>query len=385
MLDKIRSYYRNLSKKNKVVMPLMLVVFVVLFFIGISMVYAFYHNSLSFSIIANKVGSFGSGNGDMAIVIYKQSNDLDSATPEYKQTYGVPRVGYILDTVDCTATCTDNPSDSCYYTYNSDTNMFTITSDKKVTCKFYFKKTADSDVNVYIAIEDANGSLTYNQKNYREVESIPAYGYEYAGYTCKNDATVTYNQELKTFSVATLVKNDCYAYFYKTMEADIIVNVYVQTDLGSNIYQEVKSIPTNKAYVVSTRDGYKSACYDSEGVETSSVITYSGGYVTVDATEKQTCNIYLDLYEGAPLIESMTATPNDNSIIVSATTKVGTNSLNCFKFRLNDLTELSECQTEPTYTFTGLNICTYYSVTMFAIDSAGVEVGYTRTFKTTGC
>ena len=52
MLDKIRSYYRNLSKKNKVVMPLMLVVFVVLFFIGISMVYAFYHNSLSFSIIA---------------------------------------------------------------------------------------------------------------------------------------------------------------------------------------------------------------------------------------------------------------------------------------------------------------------------------------------
>lgn len=385
MLDKIKKYYKSLSKRNKVVMPILLAVFGVLFFAGISMVYAFYHDSLSFSIIANKVGSFGSGNGDMAIVIYKQSNELAAETPEYKQTYGVPRVGYILDKVDCTIPCTNNASDSCYYSYNSDTNMFTITSGKKVSCKFYFKKTADSDINVYIAVEDDNGNLTYNQKNYREIVSIPAYGYEYAGYTCKSDATVTYNQELKTFSVATLTKNDCYAYFYKTIEADIIVNVYVQTDVGSNIYQEVKSIPTNKAYIVSTRDGYKSACYDSNGVETSSVITYSGGYVTVNATEKQTCNVYLDLFAGAPLIEGMSASVTNNSITVNGVAKAGVNNLNCFKFKINDITELSDCQTEPTYSFTGLNSCTYYSITMFAIDSAGVEVGYTRSFKTTGC
>lgn len=385
MLGKIKKYYKNLSKRNRVVMPLLLAIFVVLFFAGISMVYAFYHNSLSFSIIANKVGSFGIGNGDMSIIIYKQSNELSAETPEYTQTYGVPRVGYILDNVDCTIPCTDNSADDCYYSYNSDTNMFTITSNKKVSCKFYFRKTLDSDINIYIAIEDENGNLTYNDKNYREVESIPAYGYEYSGYTCKYDADVTYNQELKTFSVATLTKNDCYAYFYKTLEADVIVNVYVQSDIGSNIYQEVRSIPTNKAYVVSTKDGYKSACYNSSGIETSSVITYSGGYITVNASEKQTCNVYLDLYEGAPLIESMSANVTDSSITINAVTKVGVNSLNCFKFKINDITDLSGCQTEPIYNFTGLNSCTYYSITMFAIDSMGVEVGYTRTFKTTGC
>ena len=385
MLDKVKKYYKNLSNYRKKTLPLVVISFVVLFFTGISLVYAFYHNSYSFPIFANKVGNFDGGNGDLAIVIYKQSNDVDAETPEYKRVYGVPKVGYTLNNVDCNVPCTESSNDSCYYSYDKISNMFTITSNTKVSCKFYFNKTAESDINVYIAVEDDNGELTYDGKNYREIESIPAYGYEYRGAECQKDATISYDAATKTFNVSSLTKNECYAYFYKTLESDIIVNVFVQTELGSNIYQQVNTIPENKGYIVSPKADYISACYDSNGNITDGIITYSGGYISATAKEKQTCNVYLDLYEGAPFIESVNVTSTDTTLKMDAITQEGVNNIECYKYKINGVTTLSECMTSPSYTFTNLNSCTYYNISMYAIDSEGIQVGYTKTYKTTGC
>ena len=72
MLEKLKKYYKNLSKKNKKQLPIVVGVFVVLFFTGVSMVLAFYNGAYSFPIISNKVGNFDNGNGDLAIVIDNQ-------------------------------------------------------------------------------------------------------------------------------------------------------------------------------------------------------------------------------------------------------------------------------------------------------------------------
>lgn len=385
MLEKIKKHFENLSCKKSKILPKNVILFVMIFFIGIGLVYAFYNNSHSFPILSNKVGNFDVGNGDLGIVIYKQSNNFSATTPEYKRSYGVPNAGYEFNRAECTSTCTTTPNNDCYYTYDEDTNKFTITSSKKVSCKFYFNKTIEADVYIYIAIEDENGDLTYNGKNYREAESIPAYGYEYAGYQCKNDATISYDAETKTFNMSSYTKNECYAYFYKSLEEDININVYVQNDIGSSIYKKVNTIPESKGYVVSTNALYRSECYDENGNVTDGQITYSGGYVTATAKGKQTCNIYLDLYEGAPFINKVTSTSTGTSLTINIDAKQGTNNLNCYKYKINGVTELTDCQTSPSYTFNNLSVCTYYNVTVFAADSQGVHVGYTKTYKTGGC
>lgn len=382
MLEKIKKHYKNLSDKK---LQKKVIVFVMFFFVSIGIVYAVFNNTYSFPILSNKVGNFDIGNGDLGIIIYKQSNDLNATTPEYVKSYGVPSAGFEFNKAECTSTCTDTPNNDCYYTYDADTNKFSITSNKKVMCKFYFNKTMEPDVYVYIAIEGENGDLTYNGKNYYEVETIPAYGYEYAGYQCKNDATISYNAETKTFTMSSYTKNECYAYFYKSLEEDIKINVYVQNDLGSNIYKKVNSIPEGKGYIVSTKTEYKSECYDDNGNVTNGQITYSGGYITATAKGKQTCNVYLDLYNGAPFINSVTTTTTATSLTVNVDAKEGTNTLNCYKFKINGVTDLTECQSSPTYTFNDLSNCTYYNITVFAADSEGIHVGYTKTYKTDGC
>lgn len=385
MLEKLKKYYKNLSKKNKKQLPIVVGVFVVLFFTGVSMVLAFYNGAYSFPIISNKVGNFDNGNGDLAIVIYRQSNSLSDSTKEYKRVYGIPQVGFSLDHVDCTQTCTQNQSDACHYTYDVENNLYSLTSDKKVTCRFYYNKTAEADVEVSIMIEDENGGIVHEGKNYREIDSIPAFGYEYTGYYCAKAATVTYNQELKTFNVSTTTRNSCQAFFNKVNDSDITVNVFVQTALGGSIYQEVESIPTNKSYIISTNANYTTACYNSSGAKTGDTITYSGGYITVSATSKVSCNVYLDLYSGAPLINSLTATSTANSLVVTGDVTKGTNGLSCYKFKMDDVSDLSACQSTPTMTYSNLDSCTYYRITMYAVDDQGIQVGYTKSFKTTGC
>lgn len=383
MFRELINNYNSLPSQKKKTLKIIVPLFAVLLFAGIMGVYAFYAGKITFPILANQVGNFDGPRGDLAIVLYRQTDDIGSASPKYGRTYSVPQLGYSFSNVECSIPCTSNQSDACHYTYDIDQNIFTVTSNKKVNCSFYFNKTSESDIDIHIMLQDDNGGSTYQGVNYREVETIPAYGFEYNTYSCVNEATVNYNSQLKTFSVSTGSRNTCYAYFNATGDADIIVNAYVQSEKGSEVYTKVDSIPTGKVYALSQNTNYKSACVDSGGVETGDIVTYSGGYITVTASKKQTCNVYLDLYEGAPIINDIRSTAQTtSSITIETDVTPGNAEITCYQYQVDKVSDKTSCTTTPTYTATGLNSCTYYRFIVYVTDANGAMVGHTKTFKT---
>lgn len=290
---------KKISKKRKVCLLSIIGFFVVILISGIEAAYAYYHTTASISILANSVGDFDMGTGDINMMIYKENDQ-----GVFLKTYAVPSVGYKYDETltKCTIACSTDSTSNCYYSYDHVNRIFSLTSDQKVTCKFYFKQEAASDINIYIMKEDEldtntyeeTSANTYNGKNYALIESIPAYGYEYVGYYCENEVeSLNYNSNTKRFNVQTKTKNTCYAYFDNVSSGDLSVSVYVQSEEGSTVYNLVESIPASKEYVLSTSK--TSACYDAENNNTNALITYEDGYINISATGQQTCEVYLDL------------------------------------------------------------------------------------------
>ena len=271
--------------RNKLCLLIMIGFFSFLCVLGIKSTLAYYQTYESIRILANVIGDFDIGDGDVNGVIYKESDD-----GIYVRSYTVPALGYVFNDslTSCTISCSKtDPSANCYYTYNSTNKEFTITSNKKVTCKFYFTKESESDIKIFIMKEDA-----YNSQTYTAVDNIPAYGYVYSSGTCDNDYTnIAYNSITKTFSVSTSVKNVCYAYFDAESDSDITVNTYVENLDGE--YVSVDSIPTGNIYKLSTSQTSK--CYDSSNNPLATEIQYIDGYINILAEQKQTCYVYLDL------------------------------------------------------------------------------------------
>lgn len=282
--------FKNLPKRKKAYLFLIISFFACVLGFSLKTAYAYYHQSTSFSLLATLIGDFDMGDGDINMMLYKQNDE-----GKYVRSYAVPTIGYKFDDslTKCTIPCDTNMESSCYYSYDSINNNFSLTSEENVTCKFYFNKTSSNDVGVNIMREDVAGTYTYNSKNYSLSEAVPAFGYSYVGYTCDKDATVTYDALTKKFKVNTTTKNTCYVYFDNDGTSDITVKVFVQSKEGSTIYDFVDVIPANKIYELSKNK--TSYCYDSTGASTGITPTYVDGYIKIDATTKQTCDVYLDL------------------------------------------------------------------------------------------
>lgn len=343
MTSMIAKFKEKLLKNKLYTIIIMIFAILVLSF-GIKQAYAYYYTKQSFPILSALVGDFDVGKGDINILIYKQAEkDKDL----YTRSYAVPAMGYEFDqsktactdgdnkTLECTYKengvegVAEGSSNNCSYSYDKDTRTFTLTSNQKTTCKFYFKQTVTSDIDIYIMKEDENGvdgkwkpeSTTDGEevveKNYTMVEHIPAYGYRYAGYKCENDntndeskkITVNYDSTTRKFKVETSKKTKCYAYFNSEGPADIIAHVYIKdTDVnsengGSEVYTLVDTIPEGKKYKLAsgTEGGNnKSQCY-KQGHQESKLdnvqVTYTeNGYISIsDVTEPTECDVYLDV------------------------------------------------------------------------------------------
>lgn len=300
MSDKIK----KLTRKNKICF---LGIMILLLIVGIRSVYAFYNKSLpSFNMFSSLVGDFDLGDGDINIIIYKET---EKGSRVFTKTYSVPIFGYEFDRTEkvpeCTIPCVEGNTGNCHYTFDEDNKKFSLTSNQKVTCKFFFNKKADSDINVYIMIEDKDGEEVYKfeGKDYKMkmAEQIPAYGYKYVGYKCDvddpNDSTdvvVAFDPKTRTFKLSSKVKNTCYAYFIDEKNADIVTtDVYVK-DAQSGEYVLVNSIPANTLYV---NDTSRSKCYYQETKKPSNAsIDYVNGYIEINnITSKQNCEIFLDI------------------------------------------------------------------------------------------
>lgn len=272
---------KNLNNK-KIITSIIL--FSLLLILSLSFVNAYYNNTSSISVLASLVGDFEMGDGDVNMMFYKQVGS------GYAKTPSVPALGYTFDDTktNCSITCSNsNENADCYYHYNDSNKTFTINSDDKVTCKFYFNEDASPDINIYVLKEAENGSFEYNLKTYSLSESIPSYGFEYTNYySCTNNSTLTYNSNTRSFSVETSQKDTCYVYFDKDgRTADVIANIYISD--GTSPYEKVQNIPQNKTYELSQSE--TSSCTDQNAT-----ITYENGYIIISAEETQTCNIYLD-------------------------------------------------------------------------------------------
>lgn len=289
MTSKNSAVTKILTNKHKVFLFLTISVFVVVLILGIQKAYAYYHDSVSKGILANKVGDFDLGDGDINMMIYKENEE-----GKFVRIYAVPADYYVFndELTSCTIPCNDGLG-NCSYSYDANNRTFALTSNQKITCKFYFEQEEASDINVYIMIENPRGTYNYNFKKYSISDYVPAYGYVYSdNYECDDAAELTYNAETKKFSVATATKNTCYVYFSKVGDADITVNTYVQEEYGVSTYASVESIPANKIY---TLNDELSNCIAVSATGNAGVITYEDGYISVIATGQQVCDVYLDL------------------------------------------------------------------------------------------
>ena len=295
MTSNANTVVKNLSDKKNILLFVLISFFAVVLVAGIGKVYAYYHNDISEGILANKVGNFDMGDGDINIVIYRENDEGG-----FVRVYAVPEAFYVFndELTSCTIPC-NNEDGNCEYSLDAVNKKFTLTSNQKVTCKFYFEQEMASDIDVYIYVEDENGVISGTGANsslkYTLRENIPAYGYVYSEvYACDNmeNTTVTYNSETKKINVATPTKNKCYVYFNKVGDVDIIVNAYVQDSYGTDAYTLVNYIPTNKLY---TLNEIKSVCTPVVSTDTAGTIAYTDGYINIEASGKQVCDVYLDL------------------------------------------------------------------------------------------
>ncbi len=342
MTSMIAKFKEKLLKNKLYTIIIMIFAILVLSF-GIKQAYAYYYTKQSFPILSALVGDFDVGKGDINILIYKQVDKTKEGI--YTRSYAVPAMGYKFDSTKTACTDGNNQklecaykqngvegvaegSNDCSYTYDENSRTFTLTSNQKTTCKFYFTQTVTSDIDIYIMKEDENGvdgtwkptdgeGVNEVEKNYTMVEHIPAYGYRYAGYKCENDntnsedksITVTYDSETRKFKVETSKKTKCYAYFNSEGPADIIAHVYIKdTDVNSEngeseVYTLVDTIPEGKKYKLAsgTEGGNnKSQCY-KQGHQESKLdgvqVTYTeDGYISIsDVTEPTECDVYLDV------------------------------------------------------------------------------------------
>lgn len=301
-MTRVKSKIKKFSTKNKYLFLSFMFVLTLLLINGIQSAYAYYYNnSGSLPILSNLIGDFDSGDGDINIIIFKENT---VGGEDFVKTYAVPAVGYSFDVerTSCQApsgqkvVCNkDDPNASCHYTFNEDTKEFDLTSNQKVTCKFYFTKDYDNDIELHIMLQDTNGTSEHESKMYREIENIPAYGFSYSGYKCDNGSTVEIDPETGKIKVLATQRDVCYAYYDGDLNAaDIIANVYIQKTVGG-AYTKVSSIPNAQKYILSTSQ--KSYCHTPEGAEIESMVpVYEGGFIDIlNAEEKQICDIYLDI------------------------------------------------------------------------------------------
>jgi len=273
VIETIKKIKNQLNSK-RIVLTTILFLLIVLSTWGIKATYAYYDSKSAFSFLGTTIGDFDLGDGDINLMLYIEDDD-----GEYNLAKSIPLIGYILN----------NEKTNCPVEYILNNNQITISTSEKVTCKFYYDKSVEADIKVNIMLEQDDGSYALS-------ELIPAYGYSYNSYSCSNNNIITnlkYISETRNFSFNTTGKNICYAYFNKSGTIDVGVNVYIQKEENSNIYELHEYIPSYNFYKLSTNK--TSYCIDLSGRNINSTITYTNGEISISSNQAGFCYVYLDI------------------------------------------------------------------------------------------
>ena len=220
---------KSLNKKEVIVISSFILLFFVLFLINITLknTHAFYnYNSEWIPIFTGKVGNFtGKGdtsplerNTDVNLLYYVQNltNPKEYVISSNKPVW---TIGYKLD--EDKSNCIPTSAEYSDYSIKEDgtvTFSAILSKPSQVVCRIYYSLVgADNDVVIYALQENTNGGVTFEDKKYDVVSTMPTSGYTYYKATCSNSTSATdISYTTSTgFKVTTSGPNICNAYFKK--------------------------------------------------------------------------------------------------------------------------------------------------------------------------
>lgn len=143
-------------------------------------------------------------------------------------------------------------------------------------------KVGDFDANKYDIVIRYYAKMLNNNTVYKVVDKEPDAGYEYTGYKCKNNSTLSYNIETKEVSLTTDKKEICSLYFDNTISSDITLEFLIETSPNTKEYTLTEKLPLY---------GYT---YDKYTCENNSTLIYdeTTQKFKISANKKDKCKVY---------------------------------------------------------------------------------------------
>lgn len=198
---------------------------------------------------------------------------LEYSSGEYELMDHVPTFGYIYD--EEFSYC-ENGSNITYSNGN-----ISVAATKKDNCYAYFIGLEKDIVLRVYKKESETGNATL-------INNIPNRSYNLASASCTK-GTITFNETTRRFLISSSEKTVCEVIFIKR-DMDINVNVYKEIPGGSHIYEiDGNNIKFTLVNDIPNSD-YTLHSYDCENDDTT--IKEENGELVVDATGKDTCNVY---------------------------------------------------------------------------------------------
>jgi len=282
MLFKINKYFNkfidNLLKsenrrKNLIIIAFLIVCNMLALTFYVS--YAYYYDELNIPILRTKVGNFKISEYDYVLEVYIENIGLNKeGIGKYHLTNEIPINGYVYSGYNCL--------NNSLLIYDDIKKITTVTTNQKELCEIYFDIESNVDIGINILVEDDIDSYEY-----KIVKEIPFFGYRYSNYECINNSEIIYNSELHNITMSSLNNDVCNIYFEKVSD-NKKVNLYVAEDTE---YLLMDNIPQNKNYYL---DKTKSFCINKNNERLNTDITYDNGYVVINDSEADVCNIYLN-------------------------------------------------------------------------------------------
>ena len=276
-------------------------------------------------------------------------------TGKYVEYDYVPMSGYTYNSAK--SYCTNGST----ITYNTSTKDITVNTDKHELCYAYFDATdavLDLTLNVFIenTANDGTGNGTYT----KVVDStIPSVGYTLNTTTsyCTNSSSITYLPGENMISITGSGQDECFAYL-DVLPADIEIVIKTQRSSGSETYDEVSSIPSDKFYDLNS----SSAC--TGGAE----ITLENQKVFVEYVRNSACIVLLDIGSGPIISEVTSSNVTTTGATINITNAANSTAITSYKYSI-DNGSTYQTANSSTITLSGLSSNTNYNVLIYGIDA----------------
>ena len=195
---------------------------------------------------------------------------------------------------------------------------------------------------------------------------------------CENGGELEWDREQGIVKLLSNKSDGCYVYFdlynvvqitnVQTTKTTNSITLTVTVEAGENpVATYYFSIDGGRSYQESNTNTYTFSNLDYGTTYTIQVYAVdSAGYESNEEVIEVTTDNYVN-----PVVNSVTTSVSNNSITVSVLATTGTNAIQTYYYSINNGAYVSS--TSNTYTFSGLNSGTSYSIRVYVTDTNGVD------------